>query len=283
VKRLKTIAIVIAGLALFGFVVFHIGVASEHQKNKSPPREYRGEQAQEEQAKSKSRAETMAVHIECEPNCTAKAPENNGNEFSVYGLINDLFQKLIHDPVAFFTGLLFIATVLLAVIAGNQVKDSRAIQRAHVFVHAPQSEFLRDTAERIVGLRFWVNWKNSGTTPASPVVALIGATWVPSIDQFDFGDVSQGGVQQPFVLGPGAELASGTIDISPQHLLATLNGQGALLLWGWARYRDIFPRSREHVVEFCFGVTIDGQLGPLPFTGRVNFGFHGEHNRYYDA
>jgi hypothetical protein len=192
--------------------------------------------------------------------------------------------------LAAFTKWLAIATIFLVICTGglvvfarNQLRDSRAVQRAYVFVLAPQSQLLLDNNGLVIGLRLWIVWKNSGVTPASPINALIGAAWVPSIDQFTFGEVSQDEIRQPFVLGPGAEVASGTIDVSAAHLLATFNGQGFQFLSGWARYRDIFPNSREHVVEFCFRVIIEGQLGPPPFSGRVSFVFYGEHNRHYDA
>jgi hypothetical protein len=115
------------------------------------------------------------------------------------------------------------------------------------------------------------------------MIGLTGATWVESIDQFRYGQAGQVGPPQPFVLGPGAEIPGGAIEISPGHLLATVEGRGAQFLWGWARYRDIFPNSPEHVVEFCFRVTMEGQLRLPPANIRVQFGFHGEHIRYYDA
>ena len=76
-------------------------------------------------------------------------------------------QKVRDDPVGGFTGLLFVATLLLAHIAARQIKDSRAIQRANVFVLSPGYRFNFDNHGTIVGLRLWVILENSGTTPAS--------------------------------------------------------------------------------------------------------------------
>jgi hypothetical protein len=185
-----------------------------------------------------------------------------------------------------FTGVLAVSTIGLWIATWRSGKGhlahSRAVERAHVFIAGPQHEFLLDEQKSLIGLRLWVTWKNSGTTPASPINALVGATWVPQVDQFKFGRVEQESIQQPFVLGPNAEIAGSSITISTEHILANLGGKGAQFLWGWARYKDIFPDSKMHVVEFCFRVTIEGQLGPLPFVGRVNFAFWGEHNRYFD-
>ena len=176
--------------------------------------------------------------------------------------------KLLNDAslviTAFATAAIAYFTLTLRDINRNQLGHYRRVERAHVSILSPQSELRLDNNGLIIGLRLCVVWKNSGSTPASPIDALIGATWVPAIDQFRFGQVEQQGIRQPFVLGPSAEIASGTVDIGVGHVNAIFNGQGFQFLWGWARYRDIFPNSPEHVVEFCFRVTIDGQLGPPP-------------------
>jgi hypothetical protein len=249
------------------------------ENDKYPPRQDRSEQSSREQRESEVCQQPSPVQIERDLNCAASDRHNRGD---YPGALKRYLLKTTDDPIAGFTGLLFIATCLLAMIARSQVKDSRAVQRAHVSVLSPQSEILKDDEGRVIGLRVWVIWKNSGTTPASPVIGETAATWVPSVDQFEWGRIIQERNRQPFVLGPGAEIQGGSIDIGVDHVRATFNGQGAQFLWGWARYRDIFPGSPEHVVEFCFSVTVDGQLGLPPFKGRVVFAFHGEHNRYYD-
>jgi len=147
---------------------------------------------------------------------------------------------------------LFVATLLLAYIAARQVKDSRAIQRAHVFVLSPGYRFNFDNHGAIVGMRLWVILKNSGTTPASNMTVLTGATWATNVEDFVFGQPSEGARETSIVLGPGAEIAGGRIDISPARTLGNFNRQGYQFLWGIVRYRDIFYRSREHVLEFCF-------------------------------
>jgi hypothetical protein len=185
--------------------------------------------------------------------------------------------------LAYATAVLGIATVGLIILGIFQFWDARIVQRAHIFVLAAQNEFVHDASEHIVGMRLSVVWKNSGVTPASKIDSLVGATWARTIDEFEWGRVDQQTIRQPLVLGPGSEIASGGIGISPEHTHANFNGNGFQFLWGWARYRDSFPGSPQHVVEFCFRVIIEGELGPRPFKGRVNFAFHGEHNRYYDA
>jgi hypothetical protein len=190
-----------------------------------------------------------------------------------------------YPAIDVFTGILAFATLILAWMTIRQVKDTRAIQRAHIFPLQPQSAWLKAEENGSVhGLRLWVPWKNSGATPAPSVNSLIGITWVQNPDNFQFGEAGHQGRYQPFVLGPGAEIPSGTVDItlSPFNDLV-IHQTGAQFFWGWARYKDIFDENTIHVVEFCFRVTAEGKLGlektPLP---RIGFAFDGPHNRYYD-
>jgi hypothetical protein len=175
-------------------------------------------------------------------------------------------------------------TIVLSRAGKQQAADARIVQQAYVFPIRPISELLVREDQTIYGLRLRIPWKNSGSTPAVPVNSLIGATWVKDPTEFKFGAITQEGINQPFVLGPSAEIESGSIDITPPHLNDLLiHHQGHQFFWGWARYRDVFPNSPWHVVEFCFRVTAEGQLGlagaPVP---RIGFAFHGPHNRYYD-
>jgi hypothetical protein len=181
---------------------------------------------------------------------------------------------------AMATGLIAWFTIVLSRIGKQQAHDSRVVQRAYVFIRQPESAVLVDPNNTLVGVRVWVMWKNSGTTPASNMRARISAVFVQREDQFDFGEAAHA-IEQPFVLGPDNEVASGYIDIGAQHVIAVLNNQGHQFLSGVARYHDSFPGSREHVVEFCFKVTYEGPLPPGALT--IRFNISGAHNRYYDG
>ncbi|MGA8076296.1 MAG: hypothetical protein WB868_02765, partial [Xanthobacteraceae bacterium] len=180
-----------------------------------------------------------------------------------------------------FTGILALATLILAWMAVRQTRDARIVQRAYVYVVTPSSELRVDSGHNLIALRVWVTWKNSGNTPASPMASRIGATFVPNIDDFKFGEPTNE-IEQPLVLGPDAQIDSGTIDISALHAIAAADSTGYQFVWGVAKYRDSFPGSPEHGIEFCYKVEIEGTLPPPLNACRIRFSVYGEHNRYYD-
>jgi hypothetical protein len=186
---------------------------------------------------------------------------------------------------AFATGVIAWFTVTLSSIGKQQATDARIIERAYINVVAPDSEIRMNDQHEIAALRVWVVWKNAGRTPAFPMYARIGATFVQRIEDFRFGEPAAT-VIDPMALGPTAEFTSGHIDIHPVHVLAAENGAGHQFLWGECRYRDTFPGSPVHVLEFCYRINIEGvPAPPLPVVDgipRVRFNLHGDHNRYYD-
>jgi hypothetical protein len=191
----------------------------------------------------------------------------------------------------YFTGTLALATIGLMVatvglvsLANRQAKDARIAQRAYVYVRSPQSQLIFDHALNLVALRVWVVWKNSGTTPAGPMFSNIVATWTPDAASFQFGAITndKNSVSQPMVMGPDAELNSGTIDIGGAHVMAVVAGTGHQFLSGWARFKDAFPDSPEHVIEFCYKVSIQGTPSSTAGECVINFNLYGDHNRYYD-
>jgi hypothetical protein len=188
-------------------------------------------------------------------------------EMKLDGLLVALFTLFL----VLVTGLLGISTDLLRKAGDMAQQTSIAGQRAYISLLAPHADFVRDNSGHIFGLRVWCTWKNSGTTPATDVLTIIGATFAPNPDDFVFGYSENTPLETPLAIGPGVEIQSGEIVISPQHFLAALNRSGAQFFWGRARYRDIFPNSPEHIVEFCYRVLLDGTLGPV--TSDISVGF----------
>src|SRR5262249_43283251 len=119
--------------------------------DEDPPRQNRREQSSGQQYKTDSGLHSSTIEIECNPNCTAKNRHDSGD---YPGALKRSFLKFLDDPVAQFTFLLFVATLLLVCMVRRQVKDSRAVQRAHVFVLSPHADFqIHDNM--IAGMRLW--------------------------------------------------------------------------------------------------------------------------------
>jgi len=58
--------------------------------------------------------------------------------------------------------------------------------------------------------------------------------------------------------------------ISPQDILDVQAGRKHLYLWGWAKYFDVFPGTREHITRFCWIVTPIGD--PLAYDQNLKQG-----------
>jgi hypothetical protein len=239
VRGLKIIAIGIAGLALSGFVIFQIGAASNYQKNSRPPREHGSEQSQSKQEKSRETPKSGVVRIECEPNCTAKESDDNGNEKSILGFLYEYFEKLLRDPVASFTGALVMATFLLATIAGLQVRDGRILQRAYVSV---RENGIRDSSTgRLLG---HVIFANVGHLPAG------GFNWVvrlsPGDERWCPPKLDETAMDGEAVLPIGAEWKKESDGTD----LGTAIDDPFLYVWGRVTYKDGF-RRRKRYANFC--------------------------------
>ena len=184
-----------------------------------------------------------------------------------------------------FTGVLAVATIALMTatvglvfLSDRQIKDARLVQRAHVFVKVPESAWV--VINGVPHLRVWVVWRNSGATPASNMRGRIVAQFALNEAELNFAIAQE--LEDSYALGPGNEIQSGTVDINQVHVAAAANGMGHQFVWGYARYKDVYPDSPEHFVEYCFKLSIEGN--PIPGQCLVRFNTYGPggHNQYYD-
>jgi hypothetical protein len=262
-KLLKGAALM-AALSLFGLFVFQMGVSYEHQKNKHPPRENRSEQPEAKQPESK---ETPTVHIECEPNCAAKSSDDQSGEHAIYWRINKLLQKTIDDPVAAFTGLLFIATCFLAWLAVSQSRDTHILQRA--YIRAVPKGISNMTTGEIVG---HVSFENVGKLPASNFrwivkpLTLESGTWEPP--KLTDGDL----LAYSSVVNIAGIFRRGTAPIGPGN---TVSGK-YWFVWGRVKYLDGF--GKERFVSFCHSYPV--ARSEIPSGG--GYEIKDEYARYHD-
>jgi hypothetical protein len=189
--------------------------------------------------------------------------------------------------IAGFTGLLFVATLLLvastvglwiATFKSTNIAERALIAGERAFVFALNLngfwEFHNDT--RRYSWRFRPVWQNSGDTPTKNMTmhtrCILRDTPLP-VD-FDFGQtVGQIGTAlippKTTTMG-GMSPIPGEPAISPQDITDIQEGRKHLYLLGWARYRDVFPTTPEHITRFCFIITPIGD--PVMYSPTAKIG-----------
>jgi hypothetical protein len=210
-KRLGKPATIIAFLALFGFLIFHVGAASYSNY-----------------AKQQYQHQTAAVS-------TPKKPP-----------LGSWWEWTTHDPVAFytsvlsaFTALLFISTVLLwwSTRRGiqTQSEDTRILQRAYVAVE-PMGLLPVGSSDTNGHYRI----QNAGRLPARNIRWYAYVRNSAGQDERLF-EINENDLYGNNVLAAGAGMTHGTG--------ATAMGNGYVYVWGIVRYDDGFGNQR--FTKFC--------------------------------
>jgi hypothetical protein len=116
--------------------------------------------------------------------------------------------------------------------------------------------------------RFRPIWQNSGDTPTKGMTMHTSCdlrnTPLPTGFDFDRATTKTG----TGLLGPRATSMGGLAPMAPiaaitaQNLWDVQQGRQFLYLWGWVRYFDVFPKTKQHITRFCWLVMPVGD----PFT-----------------
>jgi hypothetical protein len=69
--------------------------------------------------------------------------------------------------------------------------------------------------------------------------------------------------------------------VTPQDIADSQAGKKFIYIYGWVRYRDIFPRTEEHITRFCWLIVTQSDplkydpaaIGNPPAPGTLNFSF----------
>ncbi len=188
--------------------------------------------------------------------------------------IIEWFNTLNHDGVtALFTVGIFVATAIYAVVAiaqwcamrnSNEInRDAlRSVQRAFVTFSPSLDTIIRITPQtnRANYWDFTIPMENSGVTPTKGMTGRAniwtGHDKIP--DDFTFPDTGNS-PPQLLVLGPKGKTDLGPIGVTPDIIEALESvpkgGSWHLYFYGWAKYRDIFEGTPEHVTKFCYELT----------------------------
>src|ERR1700685_4171239 len=155
-KRLQNAAVIALTLCFvigFGGEVWQ---ASNRQQN-------RDQVPQNNESRTNNRPnETATVQINCDPNCTAGNPKDNGE-----WTISRFVRRSFNDPLT-------VATLLLVLVVLSQVRDGRrsAERQLRAYLMLESAQFVRPKVPDGDEMHWYIHavFKNFGKTPAYDVV-----------------------------------------------------------------------------------------------------------------
>ncbi len=133
-----------------------------------------------------------------------------------------------------------------------------SVQRAFIFATGFDGIRMPDPNDpnKIGSLEFSVTLENSGTTPTRDMQ--MHYSWLtPDMalpDSFPYPDLGDG-KNSPVALGPRGIAHTTPIQIPAPIIAKIIARQSHLYIWGWTRYRDVFPNSKPHITRFCTEIT----------------------------
>jgi hypothetical protein len=204
--------------------------------------------------------------------------------------------KFWTDPVATFTGMLFIATFFQAIVTWQALVESRRAnvaardaeqntQTALIITNRPYV-FVRDFVpipvgdpNRPFGWHCVVVWENSGATPTQNLKMWV--SWArftaPVPDDYPFPDRGERQGESITIIPPRGSVSTTVFTLDIEHALSLMQQRTFTYIWGWAEYEDIFPNTPRRRTEFCVQV-LASQIGDDPPRMMVEFRHHRTHN-----
>ncbi len=104
-------------------------------------------------------------------------------------------------------------------------------------------------------------WMNVGKTPTRELRVFVSVpkSIQPPYRDLEFEAPPKNTAFTPMVIAPEGTIRGGDQRLSAQDLIDIQTGTKAFYIWGWARYRDIFPKTKSHTTRFC--TVINGVFG----------------------
>ena len=158
-----------------------------------------------------------------------------------------IYIKPFHDEItAFFTLVIGTFTIVLAVVAWRQAKDTRILQRAYLSVRPAGIHMLRNRNEAVAHVEIC----NAGNLPATKVKWFIKHTFCLNgnwkIDKIDSRLVEEPGN----VIAPHSKMRQGGDSIAVGSQALRVHEGLYLYIWGMVTYKDGF-RWRKRTTTFC--------------------------------
>jgi hypothetical protein len=159
--------------------------------------------------------------------------------------------------------------------SGDIARDAMiAGERAFVFALGLRGLWELDQPTSTYRWRFRPILKNFGDTPTKNMTmhtrCEVRTVQLPAGFDFDYGTPALVGSG---LLAPNTEGFSGLAPpvsdpaITPQDILDAQSGRKLIFIWGWVRYRDVFPGTPLHITRFCWVITPVGD--PTTFDPKV--------------
>ncbi len=235
-----------------------------------------------------TRGSTPSTPLYIEPTCN---DDNRGAECN-----KGWWQKFWADPIATFTGLLFVVTFFQAIFTVLSFNESRLANEAAKFAELNSTSalilsnrpyvFVRDFIPIPVGnpsapdgWRCVIMWENSGATPTQDLRMWVnwGSYASPLPSNFEFPDLGDRRGESATIIPPRGQTSTIVFTLDFQHAIALMNKQAFTYIWGWAEYKDIFPNTPKRRTEFCVQV-VASLLSSEPPTMMVEFRHYQTHN-----
>jgi hypothetical protein len=173
---------------------------------------------------------------------------------------------LIYASIAFWQGYLTRKSAKAAEDANEIARQSlESVQRATVIFRLEVEATGMFNGSRMTSWNFKFPIENTGATPTRGLVdhVNVGTNAGQLPDTFEYPDVN-GNISYPSVIGPKETIFTPDLFLEPQVIQDFRDGKKRLFFWGWAKYRDIFKDTPEHITKFCFElVAFEGN----PWTG----------------
>jgi hypothetical protein len=167
----------------------------------------------------------------------------------------------------------------IATVASNDLsrESVEAVQRAFVIwsglsMGAPIVMKKSDKIEKYLDVD--AVWENNGTTPATDAIYSYNVRKLleePNQELF-LGDKNL--VHETSYLGPKAKTSQThrellSFYIGDREITSTRKYAKGVFFWGWTVYRDVFPKTKMHLTEFC--QEMDTFVGNVPSDTKTFF------------
>jgi hypothetical protein len=168
--------------------------------------------------------------------------------------------------IAAFTATLWFATNQQAELTKEAFI---ADKRAFVFATGFTSIWEEDKATSLYNWRFKPTLRNSGETPTKTLQMYVACevrnTSLPPGYAFTPQEqyIASGMMPPKFDLQGGQAPQFPGAAVTPQDIVDAQAGRKFIYLWGWIKYRDVFPKTPQHTTRYCWAILPTGD--PMTF------------------